>query len=63
MLLIAVTKYKVFLAHFESPLCRRMPMSIAALTQEVGTYVSGHTEYSVKEQTEMTAGILTAFYF
>lgn len=38
-------------------------MSIADLTQEVGAYVSGHTEYSVKEQTEMTGGILAAFYF
>lgn len=38
-------------------------MAIASLTQEVGAYVSGHTDYSLTEQTEMTAGVLPTFYF
>lgn len=38
-------------------------MAIAALTQEVGAYVSVLIEYSLKEQTEMTAGVLPTFYF
>ena len=38
-------------------------MAIAALTQEVGACVSVHIEYSLKEQTEMTVGVLPTFYF